>query len=369
MPGFEDLSALLLLPDGVESATSPEAWLELATRNLEGFRPHPAVLRHTVSGRSASVEVRRWSKEEYRALTSPGPEGERLLLGADARLTLCSLERIRNLRNRPDERIYDEIFQFDVLEQPSLEHLQVLQRALITRYYKAGFAGWRELNAVQRRRLVAQPAGWQEAAAALKAVRGPEEVETLELFLSEESHPRLRDEVLAAGGKGQLRPGPDVLAFLLARPDWNLNPGLVRLAQSACEDDPVRAWELRAHPNPQVRLRLVDLLAPLPAAAWDPLGWLAQESEDAVRERLRQVLERRSTPAQLVEQLVQESDRDRREALGWLLVHWSRAIEGSQDWGALNKALRYSQLGSENRSRLRRKLAQVGKLSLRGRWL
>lgn len=367
MAGSQDLSALLLLP--AESGLEPDAWLQLAARNLEGFRPHPAVLRHTVSGRSASVEVRRWSKEEYRALTSPGPDGERLLLGTDARLTLCSLERIRHLRNRPDERIYDEIFQFDLIEEPSIDHLLVLQRAIIARYYREGFTQWRELDNVQRRRLVAQPAGWQEAAAALKAVRGPDEVESLELFLSDESHPRLRDEVLAAGGKGQLRPGPDVLPFLLTRPDWNLNPGLVRMAQSACEDGPERAWELHAHPNPQVRLRLVDLLTPLPATAWDALGWLAGESDDTVRERLRQVLERRSTPAQLVEQLVQEPDRNRREALGWLLVHWSRAIEGSQDWGALNRVLRYSQLGSENRSRLRRKLAQVGKLSLRARWL
>ena len=369
MAAFEDLSALLLLPQSAESNLAVDAWLQLAARNLEGFRAHPAVLRHTVSGRSAAVEVRRWSKEEYRALTAPGPEGERLMLGTDARLTLCSLERIRNLRNRPDERIYDEIFQFDALDNPGPEHLLVLQRAIIARFFQQGFSYWGRLNGLQRRRLAAQPAGWQEAAAALKASRDTDEAETLELFLSEESHARLRDEVLAAGGKAQLRPTADVLPFLLTRPDWNLNPGLVRMAQSACEDDPARAWELHTHPNPQVRLRLADLLAPLPPAVWDALGWLAAESEDQVRERLRQVLERRSTPALLVEQLVAEQDRNRREALGWLLVHWSRAIEGSQDWGALNKVLRYSQLGSENRSRLRRKLAQVGKLSLRARWL
>ena len=67
------------------------------------------------------------------------------------------------------------------------------------------------------------------------------------------------------------REKPAILALEpFAWSDWNQHPGLVGLARRAAADDPAKAWEVRLHPNAQVRCRLAGLLE----GDHDWIGWL-----------------------------------------------------------------------------------------------
>lgn len=364
MPELEDLVVLLLLPESDCDPDSKAAWLSAAARNLEGFRIQASVIRRSRNLNGSRAEPRRWTTQSFLPLTAPNPRRETLMMAEDGRLVLCRLEGQRHLRRRPDDTIVDEIYEFLPLESPTPAQLDVVRQRVLQGLHPLGYQHWGSLSAEHRRELARFGGGWQEAAAALADCDGPERVEALQLFLGPEAAPSLRGEVQEAGLQGLLRPGVDVLAWLLAQPDWNLQPGLVAMARTAVQDEPDRAWELKSHPNPQVRLRLADLFEG--PADWP--GWLAQETDDQVRHRILLALERRHGPAELVELLQGETDPVRREALGWALVHWSRGITRKQDWQALNRAL-YTGIGRENRARLKDKLARQGRLGLRARLL
>ncbi len=274
------------------------------------------------------------------------------------------LEGQRNLRRRPDDTIVDEIYEFRTLDQPAPAQLDVVRQRVLQRLYPLGYRHWNSLSGEHRRELARFGGNWQDATAALATCEGNDRVETLQLFLGPEAAPSLREEVREAGLAGHLRPGVDVLAWLLAQPDWNLQPGLVTMARTAVQDEPERAWALNGHPNPQVRLRLADLYE----APADWLSWLARETDDRVRDRILLAMERRHEPAELVDRLVSEKDPVRREALGWALVHWNRGITRRQDWQALNRAL-FTGIGRATRTRLKDKLARNGRLGLRARLL
>ncbi|MGI5843670.1 MAG: HEAT repeat domain-containing protein [Candidatus Xenobium sp.] len=364
VPHLEDLVCLLILPPSEGNREEVSCWLEVAVRNLEGFRPQPSVIRRSHNVMGARAEARRWTTESFLPLTPTNPRRETLMLGSDGWLHLCRLEGQRNLRQRPNDTIVDEIYEFQRLENPTPAQLDVVRQRVLLRLFPVGYQQWDLLSTQHRQELVRFGGGWQDAGAALERCEGIERVETLQLFLDQHAAESLRQEVQHAGLQGRLRPGVDVLAWLLAQPDWNLQPGLVAMARSAVQDSPEEAWELSRHPNPQVRLRLADLFEN--PADW--LSWLARETDDRVRDRILRVLERRYDPADLVDQLHSEKDPVRREALGWALVHWNRGITRNQDWKALNRALS-SGIGRENRTRLKEKLARQGRLGLRARLL
>lgn len=359
---LQDLAVLLLLPRPDAGEAGVAAWLAAAARNLEGYRAQPSVIRRSRNVNGVRAEARRWTTEPFLPLTAVGRES--LMLAPDGRLVLCRLDGERHLRRKPNDTIVDEIYELDPLRDPTPEQLVVVRERALTVLYPIGYRHWGQLLPEQRQELARFGGSWQDAQAALGDVDGADRVETLQLFLGPEAAADLRADVQDAGLRGDLRPGTDVLAWLLAQPDWNLQPGLVAMARTAVQDEPEKAWALNRHPNPQVRLRLADLIEG-PA---DFLGWLAQETEGQVRDRILRALERRHSPADLVEQLLNEKDPVRREALGWALVHWSRGITRNQDWDALNRAL-FTSIGRENRARLKDKLARQGRLGLRARLL
>ncbi len=361
---LDDLVVLLLLPSPEGHPTRVDRWLEVAARNLEGYQAQPSVIRRSRNLQGTQAEARRWTTELFLALTPATPRRETLMLTRDGVLTLRRLEGQRNLRRRPDDTIVDEIYEFLPLEHPTPAQLDIVRQRVLQGLYTVGYHHWDRLSTEHRRELARFGGNWQDATAALATCQGNDRVETLQLFLGPESAPGLREEVREAGLAGRLRPGVDVLAWLLAQPDWNLQPGLVAMARTAVQDEPERAWALNAHPNPQVRLRLADLFE----APADWLSWLARETDDQVRHRILLAMERRHEPAELVDRLVREKDPVHREALGWALVHWSRGITRRRDWQALNRAL-FSGIGRENRSRLKEKLARNGRLGLRARLL
>lgn len=364
VPQLQDLAVLLLLPRPEEGEAGIAAWLAAAARNLEGYRPQPSVIRRSRDEHGMRVEARRWTTEPFLPLTYAGQPRESLMLAPDGRLVQCRLDGERHLRRKPNDTIVDEIYALDPLRTPTAEQLGVVRNRALAGLYPLGYRHWGQLLPEQRLELARFGGSWQDAQAALADVDGADRVETLQLFLGPEAAPQLRADVQDAGLRGDLRPGTDVLAWLLAQPDWNLQPGLVAMARTAVQDEADKAWLLNRHPNPQVRLRLADLFDG--AADW--LGWLAQETDGQVRDRILRALERRHAPAELVEQLLTEKDGIRREALGWALVHWNGGITRTQDWEALNRAL-FTGIGRENRARLKDKLARQGRLGLRARLL
>lgn len=349
-----DFLTLLLLPETAETST----WLELAARTLPGYQPQPTVVRRTrTEGAPEHLEVRRWSPEPYTHL------GAQLLLSPEGGLFLSRLEAVRHLRRRADSTIEDEIYELVSLPEPSREQLELVRSACLALLVEEGYTRWADLSWEQRLALARFGGSGEQANQALALSSPADRLGTLQLLVGEEAHPELRAAVQELARQGGLKAGIEVVPWLLGQSDWNLCPDKVALARSAVQDDPTGAWELRSHPNAMVRLRLVDLIE---LSEFDWLEWLARETDPAVRDRLRQSLERLYTPAQIVEKLMQEKQAMRREALGWVLVHWKGDIQRSDDIKALNRALS-ARLGGENKSRLRGKLSRMGQLELKAR--
>lgn len=346
--------ALLLLPPVEEQ----EGWLRLAARTLSGYQPQPTVLRRTRAGGAPEhLEVRRQSPESYLNL------GQQLLIHPEGWLAVSKLEAVRHLRRRADSTIEDETYELMPLGSPSAEQLDLVRLRCLEVLVGQAYELFDRLSWEQRAVLARFGGNAEQVNAALQKVAPGERLRTLQLFVSNQAQPHLREAVLAAASRGDLKTGVEVVPWLLGQSDWNLMPDKVALARTAVADDPAGAWELRKHPHGLVRLRLVDLLD-LEQCDW--LDWLAAEGDAAVRDRLRQAVERLYTPARVVELLMAEKVAVRREALGWILVHWKGDIKGSDDIKALNRALS-AKLGGENKSRLKGKLSRLGQLELKAR--
>lgn len=354
MSGLESM-ALLRLPSSEET----EGWLQLASQTLQGYQPQPIVLRRTrTDGGPEHLEVRRWSPEAYLNL------GSQLWLHPQGQLLACKLEAVRNLRRRADSVIDDETYQLVLLESPSAEQLDLVRLRCLEILAHDAYACWGQLDWEQRVELTRFGGGREQANQALALCAPGERLRTLQLLVGEQAQSHLREAVLQAAREGALQAGVEAVPWLLGQPDWNLSPDRVALARAAVQSDPEAAWALRTHPHALVRLRLVDLLE---LGAFDWLDWLTGESDTTVRDRLRQAVERLHTPARVVDLLMKESQGARREALGWLLVHWKGDIVRADDIKALNRAALSGKLGGENKSRLKGKLSRLGQLDLKAR--
>lgn len=347
--------ALLLLPAPEEQ----ESWLRLASQTLQGYQPQPIVVRRTRTENAPEhLEVRRWSPEAYLSL------GSQLLLHPEGQLLACKLDAVRNLRRRADSVIDDETYQLVLLESPSAEQLDLVRLRCLDLLANQAYACWGQLGWEQRAELIRFGGSREQANQALSLCRPDERLRTLQLLVSDEARPHLREAVLQAAREGVLQAGVEAVPWLLGQSDWNLSPDRVALARAGVQSDPEAAWALRNHPHALVRLRLVDLLE---LGAFDWLDWLTGESDRNVRDRLRQAVERLHTPARVVDLLMKESQAARREALGWLLVHWKGDIVRADDIKALNRAALSGKLGGENKSRLKGKLSRLGQLDLKAR--
>ena len=366
---FEALKELLIIPPNQSNQAS--AWLKLAVANLQGFATQPEVIRRSINSGGMHAEVRRWSEFRYLPLAAKPivPNLQGLYLGSDARLYSRTRDGKRFLRNDPGDKIVDEIYIYNPLEELHPEHLAIVQHKVVAHLLPLGYVNWNLLPQAQRESLVSFGGDWLNAQAALASIDGADGEgsedyqQTLQLFLSDKVHPKLRQSVLNAGLDGRLHPAPDVLAWLLAQPDWNLDPCLVAMARNAAADSPEHAWLLIRHPNPQVRLRLIDVYAG--EADW--LEWLVCENDEKVRSRILGVIEQNYAVTDLTAQLAAEKNQARKEALGWALAHWRSLIETDADWQALNNAL-FMGIGKSNRKELKEYLAKHKKLSLRGRF-
>ncbi len=353
---------LLVLPPAETTAIA--AWLRVAAEHLQGFSTQPEVVRRHINSSGMRAEVRRWSELSFLPLNANAKASAlpRLFLHQDGTM----LQRIPNgrrfLRNDPGDQIVDEIYKYVPVQEISPDYLRIVQHKAICHSLSHGYGCWAELTEEQRAILVGFGGGWSEAEMALESVEGEDHLHTLQLLLGDKAHPQLRQQVLEAGLDGRHRPNPVVLAWLLAQPDWNLNPSLVAMARNAVEDAPEQAWALIHHPNPQVRLRLADVF--YGEADW--VEWLINETDEKVRSRVQGALEQSYTPAALVRQLTSEKETTRKEAIGWALSHWRTPIEEPADWQALNRAITMG-IGKQNRKDLQAMLRKQGKLSLRGR--
>ncbi|MDO5295455.1 MAG: hypothetical protein Q4F00_02275 [bacterium] len=362
MSSLEALKEILILPSSQPELT--QRWLRLAAANLQGFATQPEVIRRSINKSGMHAEVRRWSETCYLPLIAktvntkiPG-----LYFGQDGQLYSRTLDGKRYLRNDPGDKIVDEIYLYTPISNVTAEHLAIVQKWAVLHLLPLGYANWQELSPEHRLSLVTFGGTWANAETALASVSGSEYQQTLQLFLSDKVHPKLRQSVLNAGLDGRLHPDPEVLAWLLAQTDWNLDPCLVAMARSAAADAPEKAWLLIRHPNSQVRLRLIDVYSG--EADW--LEWLVCETDEQVRSRLLSVIEQSYSVTDLTAQLSAEANSARKEAIGWALAHWRPLIETPQDWQSLNSAL-FMGIGKNNRKELKEYLAKHKKLSLRGR--
>ena len=362
MSSLEALKELLILPPDNRESTA--RWLQLAVANLQGFATQPEVIRRSINKAGMHAEVRRWSQANYLPLIAKTANAKipGLYLGQDGQLYYRTLDGKRYLRNDPGDKIVDEIYIYSPIADLTADHLAIVQKWTVLHLLPIGYANWRELPQEQRLSLVTFGGSWENAEAALAGVSGEEYQQTLQLFLSGRVHPKLRQSVLNAGLDGRLHPDPEVLAWLLAQPDWNLDPCLVTMARNAAADAPEQAWQLIRHPNSQVRLRLIDVYTG--EADW--LEWLVCENDEQVRSRLLSVIEQSYSITDLTALLAEEKDQPRKEAIGWALAHWRPVIESPQDWQALNSAL-FMGIGKSCRKELKEYLSKHKKLSLRGR--
>lgn len=362
MDQSDSLTSLLQLP--AESSAAVAAWLRTAVTHIKGFTTQPCIIRRAQANDGLQVDVRRWSTETFLPLAKPLPRKETLMLREDGILTLRYLDGTRCLRSQQDELLTDEIYHFQEIEEPTAEQLDTVRLKAIITLYPEFYALWERLSDEQRVSLISCAGRWQDISAVLERQEGNERVHTMQILLSCPTAPNLRQEIVQAGIDGLLRPGAAVLPWLLARPDWNLNAGLVAMSRNAVSDEPDAAWSLTTHPNTQVRLRLADLLTDRSRL----LNWIACEPDENVRSRILLSVEQLCRPRDLVAILAHEKDRTHREMLGWALANWSTGITASEDWAAMNSAL-FAGIGKRNRSQLKEKLAQHNRLSLKARLL
>lgn len=305
------LAHLLTIPE------APGKWLKEVAAVLTGYRPCPMVLRHQVRpqlGRySAEVEVRRRSQEGYLLLNAP-----HLLLDGRGRIWSSQFQRRRWIRQSAEEQVYDEVFQLVEVPQPEREMLELVLRRFLEQRGRDVWLQWEFLDDLNREKLVRAEHSWEVLDVALS---GPERaLQILPLLLGPCSAPKNRSLLLKAGEEGRYTPPAEALPWLILQVEWNLSPGVLGLARAAIARHPQTAWEVRRHPNPVVRRRLVQLLPE--RQPW--LDWLTHEADSEVRQALRLRLEQEYHPAQLVDLAALETDPVRRAALGWLLVNWTR---------------------------------------------
>lgn len=337
MKELQEIKALL--------SDSDEARGRAAARLLGGYLPQPLVIRvHP----SQKPRVRAWSSRRYRAVG-------RIFLDAEGRFFH---------RFRTDWAVGSAVevrFRFAPLTELLEEDREALLATAFPEVRDQAYAGWSSLSEPERRRLVALGGSWQEAAAALDDTPAEERLATLGYLLSEQAHPLARRDLVCACLRGDLRLPPGTLPWLLSRPGWNQAADHVELARSLVAREPELLQALQDHPSLRVRVRAVELIEESSTL----LRWLAGEPHESVRTRILRRLENRTSAFQLVQRLFREKEAAVREAIGWLLVHWSAP---HSDWRAFNQALR-SDLGRENRGRLKRKLSRLGKLQLANRFL
>ncbi|MCR5661453.1 MAG: hypothetical protein K6G50_04915 [bacterium] len=356
---INDFIAILKIPE----PSAVNEWLKAASRLMRGYSTQAEIIRRYINDSQTKVEVKRWSEDKYLPLTTPAPRANLLMLRADGCLIMRSLNEKRYLRRKPDDKIVDETYIFEQIDNPSEKCFLIIRRRIVLDLYKLGYENWTKLDRECREVLVDMAGNWQDAALALKQSEGNDRVETLQLFLGPQANAELQQGILQAGISGELHPGTEVLPWLLSTADWNMQQGLVALARNAAADDLEKAWSLTDHPNQQIRLRLADLIE-----KGDLLGWLLKEPDEDVRKRILLSIERNLTPRNILAKISIEPDKSRREVLGWALANWSTGITDPADWDALNKAL-FADIGKKNIAKLKEMLSQHGKLSLKGKIL
>ena len=316
-------------------------WLASLASLLRGYRSIPLVLRHQVNSQQghyhADVEVRRRSEATYLRLTE-GKQESHLWLDSQGRMWQSHLQRRRWIRQQEQERIFDEVFSVTRIANPQAEQLDLALNRLLAQQGAMFWQIWEQLTPQQHLRLVSVAHNWEVLQPALE--HSPQRAQAaLPLLLSEQAHPASRQALLEAGTQGLYSPPAETLPWLLLQVEWNLSPGILGLTRASLNRYQHQAWTLRNHPNPLVRRRLAQLLpARMP---W--LDWLAAEADTSVRQALRLRVQEEMLAAQIVDQMILETDPARRSVMGWLLLHWSRPFDSQLEqrhiWKTVQAAL------------------------------
>ena len=351
-----DLPTLVLNSEGIPFETSKlrqEEWLSIAANNLTDFAKQPCVVRRTCVDGLTQNEVRRWSEAQFLPLqsyseNSPNP----LFLGDDSHLYLRMLHGRRSLRRNPGDEIVDDVYIYELVENPLESQLEQVRCKFIATFYKVGYANWSNLSVAERLALVSYQGGGVDAKTALDQLYDGDQIPSLELFLGHAAPNHMRREVWNLGASGELHLNAHSLVWLLKRFDWNTNASVVTMTKTIMAENNEEAIQFITHPNPLIRQHLADLIENKAVL----LDWLKFETNETVRRHIFLSLEQFTSISELVKWLAEPDHSP--EVIGWVLASWNRGFSSEQEIKALRQALRYP-LGKANLKSIKEKLRQT----------
>ncbi|MGM9992507.1 MAG: hypothetical protein ACI376_06645 [Candidatus Bruticola sp.] len=357
-----DLPILEFSNTGLPTASSQkhqERWLQLARQNMHGFSQQACVIRRCIQNEKVQLEIRRRSEENYLLIKTKHYASSDLFMGDNGYLYERVLDGQRVLRHNPGDEIIEDIFVFNLIENPLEAHLERVRCMMIELLYKTGYSNWPLLSATERLALAEHQSSSAEVQIALESLYDSDQTSTLEMFLGDGADEKIRHEILEAGKYGKLRLNIKALGWLLKRPDWNTNSSIISMAQSITAENPKETAHFMIHPNALIRLRLADLVESTEAL----LQWLSWESHPTVRLHILFSLQKTISPTALTDRLTKTlkkfttSKKDGAnlppecEIIGWVLANWRQGLLDESNRAAFIKAADLP-IGEQNQKKI-----------------
>ncbi|MBQ7501802.1 hypothetical protein IJT93_03685 [bacterium] len=334
-----------------------DKWLKTAVRHLSGFENQPCVVRHAVKNPSISDEIRRRSEDKYLQIGTT--DAYPLLVNEEGRLFIRELDGQRVIHPGTNDELIDNIFKYTPIDIPQPDQLEQIRCLLISKLYKVGYSNWSDLSGEERAELVSREGGGPEAALALELLKDGDQIETLELFVSEKANKNMQKEIWLCGAKGELSLNAGTLGWFLRNPDWSGSDNLQNIAKHIVSSYAEEASRYILHPNSAVRLHLADLID----NADSLLDWLKIENVYTVRHRILMQLQTLVSVQDLVMKLKAVSkgsspDKELSEVIGWVLANWTFAAASDQDLAAFAEATGFN-IGKANIQALKTALNNI----------
>ncbi|MBQ7529726.1 hypothetical protein IJT10_07495, partial [bacterium] len=286
---------IFLSPILPASSFNISPWLKKASQILDRFVIQPCVIR---SSRKNIIvpEVRRWSEDKYFTIQNSN-EISSLFLGEDANLYTKKLNDQRILHPGTDGELIDDIYIYQIIEDPQKQQLELVRIQVIKKLYLLGYTNWKELNAEERISLVSLYGGGEQAIEALKSLEDGEQISTLNILTSPQANSLMRKEFWEVASQGKLPLQTSSLGWILQRQDWSTNQILPHLARHLIETNPAEASQYMFHDSLKVRLHMSDLIDNTESL----IDWLKLESDPLVRQHIRLNIQKNNSVSALVE--------------------------------------------------------------------